>query len=128
MDKVVRQNAANAEESASASEELNAQAEQLVTLIVICSAATRRRFQSGVVPPHSKLAYPILDASQVALKLDNFTETGIQAGPAQLLSRHQYGRMAAPPGPTTLASLAGNHVVDMQRSCRCFLRVSSIRS
>jgi len=73
MDKVVQQTAANAEESASASEEMNAQAlqmkknvEQLVTIIdgdssAGISSATHQRLDSERRPAMSKPAKPIVN-------------------------------------------------------------------
>jgi hypothetical protein len=55
--------------------------EQPAKLIVIWSAATRRRFESGVVPPHSKVAHPSLGLSWMALKLVMSAKAGIQADP-----------------------------------------------
>jgi hypothetical protein len=54
---------------------------QPVKLIGIWSAATCRRFESGVVPPHSKVAHPVLDVARVAQKLVMSAKAGIQSDP-----------------------------------------------
>jgi len=58
MDKVVQQNAANAEESASASEEMSAQAEQLKEyvdkLVIVITGKRNQISQFDRQPPRSK--------------------------------------------------------------------------
>jgi methyl-accepting chemotaxis protein len=86
MDKVVQQNAANAEESASASEEMNAQAEQLKDYVRELVMLVTGRSETGNTSSYSKkIVHSVMDHhSQPVSNRKRITRTN-EIRPEQLI-------------------------------------------
>jgi len=94
MDKVVQRNAASAEESASASEEMNAQAEMMKgfvnELVVLVGSRNGNGFVSGMAQPHQ-------DANgRHGGAISHHPETDLKKGQASLMKRGKEMKVVVP--------------------------------